>query len=100
MIDDLMTVLSAENVSVPGVLLAVLVISGIGLWKGWWVPGKVHDKITTDCDSLKATLAAAQAALKDVERDYTSAQVDLARLEERDRLRAGDPPPRRRSRTP
>lgn len=87
MIDDLVRLLQIEGVSVVGILLAFLLVAGVGLWRGWWVPGKEHA-------AVKAALAEALTELKAIERDYVETRIELAVLRDRE----GTAPARRRTR--
>lgn len=75
--------------------VGMLLLAGVGLWRGWWVPGNLHNKVVTDCATVTESLKAANTELRAVEHDYVEARIELARLTER----AGLPPksaPRRR----
>lgn len=96
--DDITQLLQIEGVSTVGILLTGFFLLLLSLWKEWMITGKRWQAKVADCDDLKVALTAAQTELKAVAHDYTETRIELARIEERERLHDGTEP-RRRSRT-
>jgi hypothetical protein len=94
--DEAIRLLTIQGVSPVGILLAVLFAGGVGLWRGWWVPGKTWEAKVAECMTLTVALAAANAELKLVRDDQTELRIEIARYEEREHARTGSAPVRRR----
>lgn len=47
----------ADDYSIASYLALTIVLLGLGLFRGLWVPGPIHTKIVKDCTDCHGTLA-------------------------------------------
>jgi hypothetical protein len=81
---DLMALLTAEGVTASGVLLGVLVVFAVSLNREWIITGV---RFKSECTALRTALEACTKTAEQCGKDYTTAQIRIARQDERERIR-------------
>lgn len=84
--DEAIRLLQLNNVTPVGIILTGFFMFALSLRKDWIVTGNRFAEKTKDCDEISEALRACTETNAQCRDDYSTVRINIARLEERERL--------------
>jgi uncharacterized protein (DUF3084 family) len=84
--EKLAALLKIQEVTVAGLLIAILLLTALAIARGWLVVGSQHRETIAARDACRAELATCRERREQVEARVGETRADLARHEERESL--------------